>query len=692
MSAKKDFTQVAFDVFRQATGETAKPAPLKGRKANSSKGGKIGGTKRAEAMSAEERTAQAKKAAQTRWEPTSPRKSRTSPRRLNEAITVDLVSRKLREQGYEDDDTIVVEREQTTEIDRINKLLATASKKGSGKGYPDFIVTNKALPDFVFVIECKADVTKHQSDTLDGYADYAVDGARLYADYLSREMDVLYVGVSGQSEQELKVSHFLKLKDEIEHREIFKDCGLQDFPSYLEQLKNHRFRVDYEDLLRYVSGLNEQLRARKIPEKERAILFSGILIALEDDTFRNSYSSYTKADKLARFLVQSVIDRLETSNVPQERQDGLKAVFAAIKTHTGLIAEGYLLELVREVDTRIRTFIKGNEYTDIISRCYVEFLKYANDDGSLGIVLTPQHIAGLFCDIAQLNADSVVVDNCCGTGGFLVAAMNKMVRAAKGSKKVIDRIKARQVLGIEYQNHIFNLCVSNMIIHGDGKSNIWNGDCFKLIDNLRTFRPNVALLNPPYSDVSRIDELVFIENALDALEKNGIAVAIVPMRCALYDKGKGVALKERLLKKHTLDAVMSMPDELFYPKGVITCTMVFRAHVPHDTSGRFKSWFGFWKNDAHTKVKHRGRVDTKGQWDSLRETWIETYFNREVIPGYSVTRAVGHKDEWCAEAYMETDYSKVTQETFENVVKAFALFKLASEGSPSNELTDAAGQ
>lgn len=72
MSAKKDFTQVAFDVFRQATGETAKPAPLKGRKANSSKGGKIGGKKRAVAMTAEERTTQAKKAAQTRWEPTPP--------------------------------------------------------------------------------------------------------------------------------------------------------------------------------------------------------------------------------------------------------------------------------------------------------------------------------------------------------------------------------------------------------------------------------------------------------------------------------------------------------------------------------------------------------------------------------------------------------------------------------------------
>lgn len=636
-------------------------------------------SKRAEAMSAEDRAAQAKKAAETRWDATAvstPRKTRAR-KPLNEAITVDLVSKKLREQGYEDDDTIVIEREQTTGIPRINKLLETASKKGSGKGYPDFIVTHKQNPDFVLVVECKADITRHASATLDHYQDYAVDGARLYADYLSREMDVLYLGVSGQNEQELKVSHFLRLKGESDRdrREIFKDCGLQDFPSYLEQLKNYRFRVDYEDLLKYVSGLNEQLHSKKIPENQRAILFSGILIALEDDDFKEGYKTRTDAKRLAKYLVESIVAKLEASNVPQERQAGLKAIFAAIQSHTGLIADGYLLTLVREIDERIRTFIKGNAYLDIISRCYVEFLKYANDDGSLGIVLTPQHIAGLFCEIAQLDTDSVVLDNCCGTGSFLVAAMDKMVNAAKGSKRVIDRIKAKQVLGIEWQNHIFNLCVSNMIIHGDGKSNIWNGDCFKLIDQLKPFNPNVALLNPPYNDVSGIDELAFIENALSALEKNGVAVAIVPMRCALYTKGQGFEIKRRLLARHTLDAVMSMPDDLFYPKGVVCCVMVFKAHVPHDT-GKKKTWFGYWKDDGHIKVKHRGRMDGKGRWDAIRERWLSSYRDREVHAGESITKAIEASDEWCAEAHMETNYGLIGQSDFEAVVRDYAVFKI----------------
>jgi len=167
-------------------------------------------------------------------------------------------------------------------------------------------------------------------------------------------------------------------------------------------------------------------------------------------------------------------------------------------------------------------------------------------------------------------------------------------------------------------------------------------------------------LNPPYNDVTGIDELEFIENNLSAIEKNGIVVAIVPMRCALYQTGKGAGLKQKILNKHTLEAVMSMPDDLFYPVGTVTCIMVFRAHVPHETSNR-KTWFGYWKNDGFVKVKHRGRIDAKHQWSSISGRWLEMFKNREVSLGESVMHKVTSTDEWCAEAYMETDYSRITE-------------------------------
>lgn len=602
----------------------------------------------------------------------------------NEAITIDLTRDLLSELGYSSNESMLVEREKTS-IPSIDKLLATASKRGSNKGYPDFIITDKNNNDFVCVIECKADPEKHQSSTLDKYQDYAVDGAKLYADYLSREKDVLYIGVSGQNKHELRVSHFLKLRGEKTEKELFKNAHLQEFSTYVNQYKRARFRVDYENLLKYVSGLNEELHSKKIPEKERALLFSGILIALEDDEFREGYKIYKDTSRLANFLIDSIINKLNSSNIPQKRQQGLRVAYSAIQVHHSLIADGYLKELISDIDRHIRDFIKSNEYHDIISRCYVEFLKYANDDGSLGIVLTPQHITELFCDIADLTVDSIVLDNCCGTGGFLVAAMGRLVQLAENNKKVsikakIEEIKTKQILGIEYQNHIFNLCVSNMIIHGDGKSNILQGDCFELINTIKSINvPDVALLNPPYNDVSGIDELEFIENALSILQKNGTAIAIIPMRCALYTKGKGLEIKRRILESHTLDAVMSMPDELFYPKGVICCVMVFKAHVPHNPQK--KTWFGYWKDDGYVKVKHRGRLDIKDEWFGIKNQWIDTYRNRDSIPGQCITYSVTEKDEWCAEAYLETDYSQLTEKNFEDVVKNYAIYNLLLQAS-----------
>lgn len=594
--------------------------------------------------------------------------------RLNEAITVDLVRDYLRRLGYDQDKSIRIEREQTSDT-QIDKLLQTASKKGNGKGFPDFVITSpKTAKDLVCVVECKADITKHQSETLTKYADYAVDGAKLYASYLSKEMDVLYIGVSGQNEQELRVNHYLQLKNE-KPEEVFNPNKLYPFTDYIEQYKKARFRVDYENLIKYTRTLNEEMQKKKIPENNRAILFSGILIALEDDTFHETFSGYTDAGRLSKFLVDSVTQKLEYANIASTRVHEMQQAYNFIKSHTALIDEGYLIDLVASIHKEVRPFIKSNQYFDIISHCYVEFLKYANNDSGLGIVLTPAHITQLFCELAGVTKESVVFDNCCGTSSFLIAAMQKMINQANGDKTAIEKIKKEHLVGIEYQDHIFTLAVSNMIIHGDGKTNIIKGDCFKKINEVSKYKPTVGLLNPPYNDVTGIDELVFIENNLSAIEKNGVVVAIVPMRCALYQDGQGAAIKQRLLEKHTLEAVMSMPDDLFYPIGTVTCVMVFRAQVPHATSNR-KTWFGYWKNDGFIKAKHRGRIDANEQWQSICNKWLESYRNREVHAGESVMQYVTAQDEWCAEAYMETDYTKITQADFEKVVRDYAVFKL----------------
>lgn len=606
-------------------------------------------------------------------------KAKPSQARKNEGLTEQIVYRALNGLGYYDENQSIVVEPKKSEKPQIQKLLASATKRigGRGAGYPDYIIRDADQEDVAVVIECKADTTKHASESLDQFADYAVDGARLYADYLSKELDVIYIGVSGQTADKLKVSHYVKLRGEKDHKEILKGCGLQEFPAYLEQLRNHRFRVDYSSLLEYVGGLNKQLHGKRIPEKQRAILFSGILLALEDTTFRKTYREHANSADLMDTMITRVSKTLSAaSSNSMDKFAGLRDEFATIQHSPALIRDGYFKELVQEIEEKVHSFVKNNEYHDIISRCYVEFLKYANDDGSLGIVLTPSHITQLFCDLAGVGKDSVVLDNCCGTAGFLVAAMSKMVSAANGDKKKIEHIKKYQLVGVEYQPHIFNLAVSNMIIHGDGKSNIFHDDCFKSTSRVKPYKPNVALLNPPFNDGSGIDELQFVEHALSCLEPNGTAIAIVPMSCAMYDSGIGLEIKRRLLQSHTLEASMSLPNQLFNDKGAHTCALVFRAHAPHDP--KKKTWFGYWRDDGFIKSKRR-REDSAERWPAIREKWIDGFLNRTVESGFSLLQSVKAEDEWLCEAYLETDYSTINQTTFELDVKRFALYRVSED-------------
>lgn len=226
---------------------------------------------------------------------------------------------------------------------------------------------------------------------------------------------------------------------------------------------------------------------------------------------------------------------------------------------------------------------------------------------------------------------------------------------------------------------MFALAASNMILRGDGKANLHQGSCFDnaITASVKDMKPTIGLLNPPYAQSksdAELHELYFVKHMLDQLQEGGTGVAIIPVSCVISPS----QAKHDILASHTLKAVMSMPSDLFYPVGTVTCIVVFEAHKPHLESKK-KTWFGYWKDDGFEKTKHLGRIDLKKKWENIKNQWIEGYRNNEVHPGEAVTEYVTAEDEWVAEAYMETDYSKLTKDKFEEVVKNYAVFKLLNE-------------
>lgn len=641
----------------------------------------------------------------------------------NERITEELIREALRAHGYYSQDNHNRVEEQKSSIDAVTRALKSASKTGKGgKGAPEFIISDPDVPDFLVVVEAKPDAKDHAGPRVAGLLDgtlsasptdpaeqleaikaanrYAVDGALHYARFLSRDYNVVALGVTGQTKAGMKVSAYLwpkggdrpKLLTNSDGQPITQIIPWDDFVSHgsfdpaVQQLR-------LSDLMAFSRELHDFMRDHaKLTEAEKPLLVSGTLIALQNRVFAGSYDLHSPGE-LQRAWLQTIQAEIEKAEIPQAKRENMTQPYSGIAVHpelgkaTSAYPKGPLNELIRRLDEKVRPFITVYHDYDVVGQFYGEFLRYTGGDKkALGIVLTPRHITELFALLANVTPRSTVLDTCTGTGGFLISGMHQMMRGAT-TEAERTRIKREGLIGVEQQPAMFALAASNMILRGDGKANLYQGSCFDpaIVTALKAHQADVGLINPPYSqgDAS-LHELRFIQQMLDCLVPGGTGIAIVPMNTAISPH----PLKAELMRDHTLEAVMSMPGELFYPVGVVSCIMVWTAHRPHATSAR-KSWFGYWKDDGFTKTKHRGRVDLHGRWPAIRDRWVEMYRNREVHAGESVMQQVGPDDEWCAEAYMETDYGKLTQDDFEKVVRDYAVFRLLGA---SEELTATEGE
>ena len=110
--------------------------------------------------------------------------------------------------------------------------------------------------------------------------------------------------------------------------------------------------------------------------------------------------------------------------------------------------------------------------------------------------------------------------------------------------------------------------------------------------------------------------------------------------------------------------------------------MVFEANKPNE--GR-KTWFGYFKDDGFEKRKGLGRIDARNRYADIKNRWLAAYRNLDEIPGLSVRKEVTAKDEWCAEAYMTTDYSGLTDEAFIDTMRRFLAFRVLSS-SPTEKM------
>ncbi|MEW5067912.1 N-6 DNA methylase [Bacillus subtilis] len=243
--------------------------------------------------------------------------------------------------------------------------------------------------------------------------------------------------------------------------------------------------------------------------------------------------------------------------------------------------------------------------TDFLGMFYEAFLRYGYDNNALGIVFTPRHITRFCVDLVGVSANDKVIDIASGTGGFLVAAFDEMMKLAQGSR-AIQQVKS-SLYGFDTNPTVWALATLNMFFRGDGKSHIEQGNSLDE-ENKRSVegRFTRAFLNPPFSQEEE-PERFFIDASMNALEPNGIMAVVV--KAGIFADDEHRSWRREFLRNHTILAVISLPEDLFYPNASApTSILIAKAHIPHENKSIFlgRIW-----NDGFEKLKNR-RIDRPG--------------------------------------------------------------------------------
>lgn len=558
-------------------------------------------------------------------------------------------------------------------------------KKGLGKQRPENII--KLNETKYWVIEAKS--SRQQLNK-------AVKEAEDYADDINKKSSaetVIISGVAGNDDDGFLITNKFLTKDgfetitlngepltgllspEVSQRILSEDSSnLKDIP------------IDENLFLVTAEAVNRELHLGAINKNDRAKVMAALLLALVDDTLPNIDASPSVLINDINIRAKEVL-----------RRNGKENFFQCVELALPPSSDNHIKfrrALVNTIQALLNLNIKSTMYagTDLLGKFYEVFLKYGNGAKEIGIVLTPRHITRFAGEILDIKYSDIVCDPACGTGGFLIAALDHV--REKSSDIQVEQFKINGLFGMDQDPVVTALAIVNMIFRNDGKNHIIEGNCFSkyLVKNTEKGAPTAIvttekpekgnegatkiLMNPPFAlDQSDEKEYRFIQHALDLLEEGSILFSILPIS-TMFESG---VVKEwrmnRLIGENTLLSVITFPPELFYPIGVHTLGIVVKKGIKHP-----KLQNVLWVRSIHDGlIKIKGKrllssVSRKEPNDfELVTPIIKAFINNpsfkvESIPGIIKACPIDFKDtifELVPEAYLDS-----TEPTTEELEKA----------------------
>lgn len=524
----------------------------------------------------------------------------------------------------------------------------------------------------------------------------------------------------------------------VDDSHLLKEETVLDAMEHYVKLFDTSRQNDKERVMKNTYDLNELLHKKDIDEKLRSQFVGTTLLYIKDMVKKTGATRIDDAlkDKLddvwkmmsaeeIRAGIKNTLDNLldnsenKTKKIELLQKNVLndqKVKKLKIKDWIEIL-DTILMDIYRYIDA------DSSEGQDILNLFFIAFNKYTGK-ADKNQAFTPDHITEFMCRITDVDRTKVVLDGTCGSGSFLVQAMVKEIadcrrdKTEKEAEELIRQVKEKHIFGIEVEEKAYGLSTTNMLIHGDGNSNIKFGSIFDNKKFIMEADPDIILMNPPYNAkpigipstykttwtakakdgkedptkgfvfVHFLSEV--IKELNDQKEKAGkptkqVKLAVLlPVAAAIGTSDIIEKEKIAMLENNTLEAVFTLPNEIFYPgASACACCMLFTLGKPH--SEEKETFFGYCKDDGFKKKKNLGRVeqfnvDNESLWKKIEKEWLYLFRNYKAEPGKSATVVVNGESEWLCEAYMKTDYNTLKEEDFQRTLNDYLAY-LVKEGN-----------
>jgi hypothetical protein len=612
--------------------------------------------------------------------------------------------------------------------------LEEAGETEKGKSWkPDFHLETFDIP---VLIENKLGINKLLASNGDkikndikSVKNFAVNGAIHYAQcaIMSKKYtEAIAIGISGNNSSNvtIKVYYVFGATDEtyklvesyttldfLESKESFEEFYKA---ATLTEDEKHKILIDSQAKLQeYAKKLNKLMHNHAITAPQRVLYVSGMLLAMQDlaDIKKGLVPYDLKGINLDNqrdgdTIVNQIENYLTLKEIPLDKKSLMMASFREINKDTDRDKKieldtiiGKLLPDMASVNKQIFTYIYENIFLsidsmsghlDIMGEMYSEFLKYALGDGKeIGIVLTPPYVTKMMTQILEVDEDSKVMDLATGSAGFLISSMELMIEYAekkygKRTKKAlekIEQIKKHQLLGVELDAQMFTLASTNMILRGDGSSNIRKGSSFKEPEDLyKDFKADKLLLNPPFS--YKENGMPFILFGLKNMQIGGKAAIIIQDSAG---SGRGIESCKAILAQNQLLASIKMPIDLFQPMAGVQTSIYVIEHTgkTHDYKKQVK--FIDFRNDGYKRTK-RGIIEIDNPVQRYNDI-IEIYKNGATadvsdllwdLKQTVVMNVITNKgNDWNYDQYQKID-TKPTIEDFKKTVSDYLAWEVSN--------------